>query len=202
MKPLRMLLAAVSLFILSRGASRAGEALRVCLNEQKPPYSVRHNNQGAGFDFAVAEALAKELGRPFEVQWFETKLEDDASGTLDADALLSDGRCQLVGGYPLTEDGLGKPGAESARLPDFDGLKPADRRRRIVLGTLQPSNPYHYAALTIVLGPDAPQKPINGVGDIEGLRIGVVGDVERYDPYDFRRRSTDRPHPALRAWTR
>ncbi|HKN27113.1 MAG TPA: transporter substrate-binding domain-containing protein [Roseiarcus sp.] len=177
MRRFSAMLAAVSLFILSGGASRArdGEALRVCLNEQAPPYSVRHNGEGAGFDLAVAEALAKQLGRPLEVQWFETRLEDDVSGTLDANALLSDGRCQLLAGYPLTEDGLGKPGAESARLPDFDGLKPADRRRRIVLGTLQPSKPYHYAALTIVLGRDAPDKPVNGIGDIDGLRIGVEG---------------------------
>jgi ABC-type amino acid transport substrate-binding protein len=160
---------------LPSGGSRADDALRVCLNEDAAPYSVRHNGGGAGFDLAVAEALARRLGRPLEVEWFESKLDEDSSGALEANALLSDGRCQLVAGYPLTEDALGKPGAETARLPDFDGAKPADRRRRIRLGTLQASKPYHFAPLTIVLGGAAVGKPIASLGDLDGVAIGVEG---------------------------
>jgi ABC-type amino acid transport substrate-binding protein len=164
-----------AVLVLASGGSHAGDALSVCLNENAPPYSVRHKGSGAGFDLAVAEALARRLGRPLEVQWFDSKLDEDSSGALEANALLSDGRCQLVAGYPLTEDALGKPGAETARLPDFDGAKPADRRRRITLGTLLASKPYHFAPLTIVLGGAAVERPIAGLGDLDGVAIGVEG---------------------------
>jgi ABC-type amino acid transport substrate-binding protein len=160
---------------LASGGSRADDALRVCLNGDAAPYSMRHKGGGAGFDLAVADALARRLGRLLEVEWFESKLDEDSSGALEANALLSDGRCQLVAGYPLTEDALGKPGAETARLPDFDGAKPADRRRRITLGTLQASKPYHFAPLTIVLGGAAVGKPIASLGDLDGVSIGVEG---------------------------
>jgi len=135
-----------AVLVLASGGSHAGDALSVCLNENAPPYSVRHKGSGAGFDLAVAEALARRLGRPLEVQWFDSKLDEDSSGALEANALLSDGRCQ-----------------------------PADRRRRITLGTLLASKPYHFAPLTIVLGGAAVERPIAGLGDLDGVAIGVEG---------------------------
>ncbi|HYA71894.1 MAG TPA: transporter substrate-binding domain-containing protein [Roseiarcus sp.] len=175
MRNWRASLISAAILAIMGGAGHAQEALRICVNEDAPPYSARHKTGGAGFDLAVAGALAQKLGRPLQLQWFETKLDDDSSATLDANALLSDGRCQLLAGYPLTEDGLGKPGTATARLPDFDGLKPADRRRRIALGTLQPSKPYHFAPLTVVLGGGATGKTIKTLGDLEGVKIGVEG---------------------------
>ncbi|HXX03662.1 MAG TPA: transporter substrate-binding domain-containing protein [Xanthobacteraceae bacterium] len=147
--------------------------LRVCLAEDLPPYSVRHGATGGGFDFLIAEALAKRLGRPLAVQWFESKLDEDSSSAIEANALLSDGRCDLLGGYPLTRDALAKPGFETARMPDFDGAKAADRRRRVTLGTLAPTTPYHFAAFTIVLGGKAAERRIAGIGDLDGLPLGI-----------------------------
>ena len=86
------------------------------------------------------------------MQWFESKLDEDTSTRIEANALLSDGRCDLLGGYPLVKDELGKPGLETARLPGFAGAGAADRRRRVTLGTLAATKPYHFAALTVVLG--------------------------------------------------
>ena len=149
------------------------EALRVCLDESIPLYSVHRGGTASGFDLAVAGAVAKRLGRTLEMQWFESKLDEESSSALAANALLSDCRCALVGGYALVRDALGKPGTETARLPDHEGAKPADRRRAVPLGTLVPSRPYHFAALTVVLGPGAASKRIAGLGDLEGLRIGV-----------------------------
>jgi len=148
-------------------------ALRVCLNEALPPYSVRHGDGGTGFDFKIAEAVAAKLGRHLAVQWFESKLDADSSSAVEANALLSDGRCDLLGGYPLVRDSLGKPGLETARLPDFAGARPADRRRRVTLGTLVPTRPYHFAALTVVLGGKAAAKPIGSLADLDGLKLGV-----------------------------
>lgn len=156
-----------------RAAESSEGALRVCLDENLPPYSVRKGNGGSGFDYLIAEALAKRLGHPLSVQWFESKLDEDSSSSIEANALLSDGRCDLLGGYPLVKDSLGKPGLETARMPDFAGAKPADRRRRVTLGTLVPTKPYHFAALTVVLSGKAPAKAISSLADLDGMNLGI-----------------------------
>lgn len=149
--------------------------LRVCLNENVPPYSVRRGDAGAGFDVLISEALAKRLGQRLVVQWYESKLDLDSSSAIEANALLSDGRCELLAGYPLVKDGLGKPGAETGRLPGFAGAVPADRRRRVALGTLVATEPYHFAGLSVVLGDGAAAKPIARLADLEGVKLGVEG---------------------------
>jgi hypothetical protein len=84
----------------------------------------------------------------------------------DLSLLLSDRRCDLLAGYPLVKDGLGKPGAETGRMPGFAGSMPADRRRRVTLGTLTPTRPYHFAGLAVVLDGKAVDKPIAKLGRI------------------------------------
>ena len=100
-----------------------------------------------------------------------------SSPALEANALLSDGRCSLVGSYALTKDSLVVPGVKTAKLPDFEGATRDDRRRRVPLGVLVPSQPYIYSPLTVALGPKALEKArdrhIAGIGDLAGLRIGI-----------------------------
>ena len=159
-------------------ASAAGEVLKVCLDEDLPPLSAHHRGKpDSGFDVALAGAIAEQLGRPLKVQWFESKLDEDSSPALEANALLSDGRCSLVGSYALTKDSLVVPGVKTAKLPDFEGATRDDRRRRVPLGVLTPSQPYLYSPLTIALGVKASEKAhdrrIAGIGDLAGLRIGI-----------------------------
>jgi ABC-type amino acid transport substrate-binding protein len=164
----------VLMAISAKPAAAAGEELKVCLNEDLPPLSVHHRGgPDSGFDVALAQAVALKLGRPLRVQWFESKLDEDSSPALEANALLSDGRCSLVGSYALTKDSLVTPGAKTAKLPDFEGATRDDRRRRVPLGVLAPSQPYMYSPLTIVLGAKAHDRRIEGVGDLAGLRIGI-----------------------------
>jgi ABC-type amino acid transport substrate-binding protein len=163
-------------------AANADEPLRVCLNEDLPPLSVHHRGQpGSGFDVALAKAIADALHRSLEVQWFESKLDEDSSPALEANALLSDGRCALLGGYALTQDSLVMPGTKTAKLPDFDGATVADRRRRVALGVLTPSQPYIYSPLTVALGAKVRDRHIANLGDLVGLRIavesGTLGDA-------------------------
>jgi ABC-type amino acid transport substrate-binding protein len=155
-------------------AASADEALTVCLDEDLPPLSVHHRGTaGSGFDVSLAQAVAQKVGRPLAIQWFESKLDEDSSPALEANALLSDGRCSLVGGYALTKDSLVVPGVKTAKLPDFQGATRDDRRRRVPLGVLAPSQPYVYSPLTIVLGAKARDRRIGDVGDLAGLRIGI-----------------------------
>ena len=166
--------AALLLAAPATAARAAEEPLRVCLDENLPPLSVHHRGKpDSGFDVALAEAVAGRLGRPLKIQWIESKLDEDSSPALEANALLSDGRCALVGGYALTQDALVVPGVKTAKLPDFDGATRDDRRRRVPLGVLAPSQPYIYSALTIVLGPKARERRIAGVGDLAGLRLAI-----------------------------
>ncbi len=163
-------------------AAKADEPLRVCLNEDLPPLSVHHRGQpGSGFDVALAQAIADALHRSLQVQWFESKLDEDSSPALEANALLSDGRCALLGSYVLTQDSLVTPGMKTAKLPDFDGATVADRRRRVALGQLTPSQPYIYSSLTVALGAKARDRHIAGLGDLVGLKIavesGTLGDA-------------------------
>ncbi len=169
--PVRLAAAALALACLPVAPARAEETLTVCLDEDVPIYSEHHGKESSGFVLAVSEAVAKRLERRLKVQWFETKLDPDASSVLGANALLSDGRCQLVGGYPLVRDALGRPGMSTARLPDYDGATAADRRRRVELGTLVPTHAFNYAPITLVLGPSA-TKPVAGLADLKGVKLG------------------------------
>jgi ABC-type amino acid transport substrate-binding protein len=163
-------------------AAASDEVLKICLDEDLPPLSLhRRGVSDSGFDVALAQAVAKELDRPLQIQWFESKLDEDSSPALEANALLSDGRCALLGSYALTKDSLVAPGMKTAKLPDFAGATRDDHRRRVPLGVLTASQPYVYSALTIVLGPRAQEKTgekvrdrhIGDIGDLNGLRIGI-----------------------------
>ena len=168
--------------LTSVAAYAADEPLRVCLDEDLPPLSVHHRGKpGSGFDVALAEALADRLGRSLEIQWFESKLDEDSSPALEANALLSDGRCSLVGSFAFTQDSLVVPRVTTAKLPDFDGASREDRRRRVALGVLAPTRPYVFSSLTVVLGPQARARRIADIGDLAGLRLaiesGTLGDA-------------------------
>jgi ABC-type amino acid transport substrate-binding protein len=167
--------AAVALMAMSATSTvAAGEALKVCLDENLPPLSAhRRGAPDSGFDLMLAREIAQRLGRPLEVQWFGSKLDEDSSPALETNALLSDGRCSLVGSYALTRDSLVVPGTKTAKLPDFEGATGPDHRRRVPLGVLAASEPYIYSPLTIVLGPKAHDRHISGVGDLAGLRVGT-----------------------------
>lgn len=163
-------------------AYAADNTLKVCLDEDLPPLSAHHRGKpDSGFDVALAQAVADRLKRPLRIQWFESKLDEDSSPALEANALLSDGRCSLIGGYALTQDSLVVPGLKTAKLPDFEGATRDDHRRRVPLGVLAPSQPYIYSPLTVVLGPKARGRKIAGIGDLAGLRLaiesGTLGDA-------------------------
>ena len=166
-------LAALALLVACALPARAEPPLTVCLDENVPPLSFKRGEATGGFDLAVSRAVAKRLGREFAVQWFEGGRDFDDRPDQQANALLSDGRCQLVAGYPLIADALGKPGADRARLPGYEGGKPSDRRRWVTLGSLIATRGYRFEPLTVVLGPKAADRTVRRLSDLAGLRLGV-----------------------------
>jgi ABC-type amino acid transport substrate-binding protein len=168
------LVAAAALLAMATTAHAAEDPLKICLDENLPPLSLHERGKpDSGFDVALAQAVAERLGRPLKIQWFESKLDESSSPALEANALLSDGRCALVGSYVFTTDSLVVPGMKTAKLPDFEGATPDDRRRRVPIGVLAPSQPYIYAPLAVVLGEKARDHKIYYIGDLAGLRIAI-----------------------------
>ena len=165
-----ILLAAIAL--AAALSAHAEGTLRICLDETTP-YVVHRGNEDGGFDVVVAEAIAKRLGRTLQVQWFESEVDFDADPFTQQNALMADGHCQAIGGYLLYRDALGKPGAATARLPSYEGMKTGDRRRHVALGTMIPSRAYHYAPLTVVLGPKVADRKIGSIADLEGMALGA-----------------------------
>jgi len=178
----RLVAVAAALLAAATTVRAAEDPLKACLDENLPPLSMHQRGKpDSGFDVALAQAVAERLGRPLKVQWFESKLDESSSPALEANALLSDGRCALVGSYVFTKDSLVVPRVKTAKLPDFEGATRDDRRRRVPVGVLAPSQPYAYSPLTVVLGEKARGRKVSGVGDLAGLRIaiesGTLGDA-------------------------
>ena len=65
--------------------------------------------------------------------------------------------------------------------PDFAGANPADRRRRVTLGTLTATTPYCFAGFAVVLGANAKDKRIGSLADLDDLNLtiesGTLGDA-------------------------
>ena len=156
------------------GAPRAAEPLAVCLEEDSPPFSYKFGKRRGGFDLAVAGAVADAMGRPLAVQWFESENDDENVPAWEANALLANGFCDLLGGYPLFAAALREPPAPGiGRLPDYEGRKPADRWKTVRLGVVAPTRPYRRTAFAIVLGPDSGIGTVRRLRDLAGKRIAA-----------------------------
>lgn len=168
-----LLVAALALAVAGRQAA-AAPPLTVCLEANTPPFSFHGGGKTGGLDVAVSEAVAKRLGRDLAIQWFEIRNppdEDDPDPGRAENALLNDGKCQLVGGFPLIADDL-NPVIDKSRLPDFAGITGPERKLQVPIGKLIASKPYHYLAFTVLLGPKAANRDVHTLADLAGLRIG------------------------------
>jgi len=160
--------------ILGIGLPAVADApLRVCLQSDDPPLSSRDSGTASGFDVALSRMIAERLGRPLAIQWFTTPLDPDSNPPTEDNALLSDGHCELVADYPLIADELGHPRAKTGTLPPFEGSMPQDRRRWVPLGTLAPTQPYRFDAITVVLSPARRSRTVRTLSDVADLKLGV-----------------------------
>jgi len=121
-----------------------GPNLRVCLETDNPPFSSK-SDPHRGLDYEIAELVAVALKRPLEIHWYSASMEEEFPLPLQINALLSDGQCHLVGGYPLTQDGLGDPSTEKLRRAEPNGTP-----YWIRLNTLLATQPYMSLPLTLI----------------------------------------------------
>ena len=170
-------IALVALLVVSLLAwvppSRAGDALTFCLDGNVTGASAKDDRKAREFDLAVAQSLARRLGRAPVVVWYKSETDRDSDPAGQMNALLSDGRCTLVLGYPLFGGAFGEPRAQRARLPDFDGAKPEDRRRWVPLSGLVGSRGYRFDPMVVVLGPGPEHRTIHSLADLKDMRLVV-----------------------------
>lgn len=166
-----VLAAAAALALFAAGGARAAEPLRVCLQSDDPPLSSRASDKG--FDVALSRTIAERLGQPLAIQWFVTRKDPDSNPPREASALISDGHCQLLAGYPLMTGTLGHLDGQTGKLPPFDGRTAADRRRNIALQDLVPTHPYRFDALAVVLAPAHAGMVVKRLADLSAMTLGV-----------------------------
>ena len=154
-------------------ATQDESPLRVCLQSNDPPLSSRGGDVPSGFVLTLSQTIVEHLGRQLQVQWFVSRDDPDANLIKDANALLSDGRCQLLAEYPLLDETLETPRAPTAKLPPFDGATPDDRRRWVKMNALAATRPYRLDALTVVLSAQEANRTVRRLADLDGLKIGV-----------------------------
>jgi ABC-type amino acid transport substrate-binding protein len=155
-------------------AAFARTPLTVCVPENNPPLSWKSGKNSGGFDVLMAQALADDLKRPLKLLWFEPEVDKESSLTLEVNALLSAGLCDLVSSYMLYAPALGTPIADKARPPDYEGGKRKREREFVKLGNLISSAPYQASPLAIVLGPNAKDRNIKSLDDLKDLRVGTT----------------------------
>ena len=160
------------LYVGTRG--KAPEPLAVCVAGGNPPYAARTKGAAAGFDVALAAAVAARLQRPLKLMWYEIEIEKESSPTLEVNALLSAGLCELAAGYVLYAPALGAPAAPTARTPDHDGAKPKRQRPWIKLGPLIASEPYQASVQTVVLRPGLEGASVGSLADLQAFSTGTV----------------------------
>jgi ABC-type amino acid transport substrate-binding protein len=164
----------VMLCCLTAATAAAETPLRVCLQSNDPPLSARGGGEPTGFDLVLSRRIAERLGRSLAIQWFVTRDDPDSNPETEADALLTDGHCNLVAGYPLVADKLGRPRSPTGRLPPFEGATAEDRRRWITLGELAPTRAYRVAGITVALSPSQAGRQVHSLQDLATLRLGVT----------------------------
>lgn len=172
---MRALLTACALsagLVFAVAAPAAANSLTVCLEEDSPPLSFKFRSRQGGFDHGVAEEVARRLGLGFKVQWFEAENDEENVPAWETNALLSDGLCDIVGGYPMMASSLGAPETDKGAIPEYDGMNRAERGRLVRLGVLDVTDPYSRSAFGVILGPNMQDAAITGLFDLEGRKIG------------------------------
>lgn len=123
-------------------------------------------------DLKLSEAIARDMGRPLQIVFFESEYEVDKSLAQEVNALLSSGVCELASGFPLFASDLGPPSRATARTPDYEGAKPRRLRPFITLKALAASKPYYAMAMGVVTRD--PAITVDSLADLQKLKVGAV----------------------------
>lgn len=183
----RTLVSMVTLFVSvsllpDAQAGESESALTVCLNKDNAPFSFSKGDAEGGFDYLLAQAVARELNKTLVVRWYEKERRSRVPVSVKTSVMVNAGICQLVGGYPLIQSSLEREaGADATNLPPITGLPP-ERREEIIKGSaLMPGPAYYFAGITPVFGAHVPPVVLAGLDDLRAYKIGnrpsSIGDL-------------------------
>lgn len=153
-------------------AEDAGAVLKVCLNKDYPPFSFKKDGEAGGYDYLIAQALARKLGKTLEVKWYEKERRSRGPISVKTSVLVNAGVCQLVGGYPLIQSSLDRPSGEATTLPPVEGMAHEERKQSISGSQLFASVPYHFAGLTVVFGKTVSLPALQTLDELKSYKIG------------------------------
>ena len=162
-------------------AADASDSVTICLNKDNAPFSFNKENGPGGFDYLMAQAVSKKLGRKLEVKWYEKERRSRGPVSVKTSVLINGGVCQLVGGFPLIVSSLERPNGESTTLPPVDGMA-AESRKQVIKGSqLISSSPYHFAGITVIFGAAVPLQKLDTLDQLKPYKIGnrpaSIGDL-------------------------
>ena len=153
-----------ALWTYVRNRGHEPTVLKLCVAKDATPLS--------RLDVELGGAIARDMGRPFEVVYFESEYEADKNLALEVNALLSSEVCELVSGFPLFASDLGAPARATARTPGYPGAKPPPLRPFVPLRALAASKPYYAMAMGVITRD--PNLSVQTLADLQKLKIGAV----------------------------
>ena len=123
-------------------------------------FPISSNPAGADSIWLLPRPSPRDLAARSPCNGNEAEDDDENSPVLEVNALLSAGKCDLVGGYPLFGAALSDPQFRTWPLPDHDGMKRSQRGRQFELGKLATSRPYFRTSFAVILGPKSKRKSV------------------------------------------
>ena len=153
-----------ALWTYVRNRGEAPRVLKLCVAKDDTPLS--------RLDVELGRAIARDMGRPFEVVYFESEYEADKNLAQEVNALLSSEVCELASGLPLFASDLGAPSRATARTPGYPGAKPPRLRPFVPLKPLAASKPYYAMAMGVITRD--PSMAVESLSDLKQYRIGAV----------------------------
>ena len=167
---------------LAQAAESDTNTLTVCLNKDNAPFSFIKGETEGGFDYLVAQAVARELGKTLSVRWYEKERRSRVPVSVKTSVMITAGICQLVGSYPLIQSSLvHEAGVDSTHLPPIKGLS-TERREQMIKGSPLVAGPaYYFAGITPVFGAHVPEATLTSLDDLKPYKIGnrpsSIGDL-------------------------
>ena len=148
--------------------------MRVCLARNGGAMSRARVNGGTGFDYGVVEEVAQRMGVDLKITWFESEDGELESPLNTTYAMLAFGLCDAVPGHPIAHRTSGPPRTARSLLPYWDERPDNwDIKFQVDLQPVAVTQPYMFAGLGVVLGPDTGRDDVDTLQDLEGLTVGV-----------------------------
>jgi ABC-type amino acid transport substrate-binding protein len=96
--------------------------LTACLPRNAGVVAGRRLTGGSGFEYALAKAVAAEMGLSLQPVWYEAELQEESDPLRETYAMLWHGLCDVVPGHPRYARAVGAPSFERAALPRWLGM--------------------------------------------------------------------------------